>query len=259
MSTNDPNWSDDGFDSLDDGFMPRQTKAAEPVSAFQRPVPPPPAAAPSRTSSPRRAVIFLLLFFITAIGLVITWVSRGPEDVGPKVQPNVTTESQQPEQPEQQQEPSTEPVNQPQPEPEEIAPEPKRQLAKQEPPTAVDSKPDKPREIAEATKPAVRVPEPAKAAPKETTRRQDAPMTRTSPNTKQEWCVQVFASTNPDDADEWNNRLKSKNIDDSRIEMVDRQGQLWYRVRFGRFSTKQEAEQIAQQMGFRNAWVNRAR
>lgn len=258
MSTNDPNWSDDGFDSLDDGFMPRQTKAAEPVSAFQRPVPPPPAAAPSRTSSPRRAVIFLLLFFITAIGLVITWVSRGPEDVRTAVKPKVTTGSQRPQQ---QQEPSTESVKQPQPEPEEIVAEPKRQLAKPEPKTAIDSKAEKPREIAEATKPAVRAPEPAKVAPapKETARRQDAPMTRTSSSTNQEWCVQVFASTNPDDADEWNNRLKSKNIDDSRIEMVDRQGQLWYRVRFGRFSTKQEAELIAQQMGFRNAWVNRAR
>jgi septal ring-binding cell division protein DamX len=71
--------------------------------------------------------------------------------------------------------------------------------------------------------------------------------------------VQVFASTNADDADEWNDRLRRKNVEDSRIEMIEKQGQLWYRVRFGRFTSRQEAEQIAQTMGFRNAWVNRAR
>lgn len=258
MSTNDPNWSNDGFDSLDDGFMPRQTKAAEPVSAFQRPVPPPPAASSSKTSSPRRAVIFLLLFFITAIGLVITWVARGPESKEPKMTPKVTTETQQPErQPEQ----PNGPVNQSQPEPEEIVEAPQRQSVKPAAPIAAEPKPAKPRNVAEVAKPATRASEPVKADPaqKELARRQDVPSTRTSSNTEQEWCVQVFASTNPDDADEWNNRLKAKNIDDSRIEMVDRQGQLWYRVRFGRYSTKQEAEQIAQSMGFRNAWVNRAR
>ena len=258
MSTNDPNWSNDGFDSLDDGFMPRQTKAAEPVSAFQRPVPPPPVSTSSKKSSPRRAVIFLLLFFITAIGLVITWVSRGPESAAPKVAPIETTSTQQPEA---QPELPTEPVDQPQPEPVEPAQTSKGQPVETATPAAREPKREMPRDIAEAAKPSAQAPEPAKTAPapKGPTRRQDAPSTRTSSNTEQEWCVQVFASTNPDDADEWNNRLKAKNVDDSRIEMVDRQGQLWYRVRFGRFSTKQEAEQIAQRMGFRNAWVNRAR
>ncbi|MFN5876225.1 MAG: SPOR domain-containing protein, partial [Ignavibacteria bacterium] len=85
------------------------------------------------------------------------------------------------------------------------------------------------------------------------------PSTRSSANALQEWCVQVFASTNADDADEWNDRLRTKNVYDSRIEIVDRQGQTWYRVRFGRFASRQEAEQSALGMGFRNAWVNRTR
>jgi septal ring-binding cell division protein DamX len=249
MSTNDPNWSDDGFDSMDDGFMPRQTKAAEPVSAFQRPVPPPPVATSSKTNSPRRAVVFLLLFFITAIGLVITWVSRSPEPRGGQGPAKVSTATQEQERP---MEPPEQVIDAPQIQAPTPTPSPK---------TSKQKESEKPRDVVEAVKETPRVPEPEKVAPvpKETPRRQDVPSTRTTSSMDQEWCVQVFASTSPDDADEWNNRLKAKNIDDSRIEMVDRQGQLWYRVRFGRFSTKQEAEQIAQRMGFRNAWVNRAR
>ena len=244
MSTTDPNWSDDSFDTMDDGFLPRQAKVAEPVSSYQPPVPPPPMPRPSNSSSPKRAVALLLLFFFTAVGLIITWVVREPQPDKPPAPISSATK------PTEVSAPTGAAV-------ENVAPE--------------EQTPVEPRQTVASKQPAEResAPEPAVAAPVAKTEKAEKaekaeppapqPTTRSSSATAQEWCVQVYASTNPDDADEWNDRLRRKNVEDSRIEMIERQGQLWYRVRFGRFASRQEAEQIAQSMGFRNAWVNRAR
>lgn len=256
MSTKDPNWSDDGFDSIDDGFLPRQKTSAEPVSAFQSPMPPPPIPTPRSGSSPKRAILLLILFFITAIGLVVTWVTRGPQPgttgkvedrpaVVVKPKPEVVDLDLSQDTPENSAgsvEPSTT-VS---------ATKPVQHALATTSPTSNIAKAQRPVNVEEAVAPSKQNKAAAPAII-------DQPKTRTTPSTTQEWCVQVFASTNPDDADEWNNRLKAKNIDDSRIEMIERQGQLWYRVRFGRYNSRQEAEQVAQSMGFRNAWVNRAR
>lgn len=74
-----------------------------------------------------------------------------------------------------------------------------------------------------------------------------------------QWVVQVHSSPSIDDADEWLQQLQSRNIADGRIEPVTQKGAVWYRVRFGRFATRQEAEQAALERGYRNAWVDRVR
>ncbi|MBU3698449.1 MAG: hypothetical protein FGM33_00350 [Candidatus Kapabacteria bacterium] len=74
-----------------------------------------------------------------------------------------------------------------------------------------------------------------------------------------QWVVQVHSSPSIDDADEWLQKLQSRNIADGRIEPVTQKGSVWYRVRFGRYPTRQEAEQAALEMGYRNAWVDRIR
>ncbi len=74
-----------------------------------------------------------------------------------------------------------------------------------------------------------------------------------------QWVVQVHSSQSIDDADEWLQKLQTRNIADGRIEPVTQRGSVWYRVRFGRYPTRQEAEQAALELGYRNAWVDRIR
>jgi septal ring-binding cell division protein DamX len=74
-----------------------------------------------------------------------------------------------------------------------------------------------------------------------------------------QWVVQVHSSQSIDDADEWLQQLQSRSISDGRIEPVTQKGAVWYRVRFGRYATRQEAEQAALELGYRNAWVDRIR
>jgi len=253
MSNNDPNWSDDGFDSLNDGFLSGKPAQAEPVSSYHVPVPPPPTPPSTGKGSPRRAVLFLILFFITVVGLLITWVAKGPDSAGPAVVKQSTTPGSE----EQRAEQNTElPV-----------PQPAQTVETTETVETVDTV-RRSRSDAASTVAKSRAPKPATdstaAENRDVTVKPRAekplqPSTRSTASGLQEWCVQVFASTNADDADEWNDRLRIKNVYDSRIEIVDRQGQTWYRVRFGRFSTRQEAEESALSMGFRNAWVNRIR
>jgi cell division septation protein DedD len=237
---------------MDDGFLPRQVKVAEPVSSYQPPTPLPPSVRSSRASSPKRAVLFLILFFLTAVGLVVTWVVREPQSE------QVVTSKRSTRNPVNaattQTDTALDVAEVQTPQPASQTPSDVQSLAS----GAVASRPS-PSLRKHSNGPSVqheaRSEEPVTtvvpSAPK--------PTTRSSFSGAQEWCVQVFASTNADDADEWNDRLRRKNVEDSRIEMIEKQGQLWYRVRFGRFTSRQEAEQIAQTMGFRNAWINRAR
>lgn len=263
MSNNDPNWSDDGFDSLNDGFLPRKPVQADPVSNHQAPVPPPPTPPSRRSNSPRRAVLFLLLFFVTVVGLLITWVAKGPDSSTAGSKDQVVVKPSRPLEPvEMETDTLVQTGTSQQYERVDTARttasaatsvSPKSKTAKPEP------SPDVVNDVATVKEPE-RQPEAAdKVDMKPKQEKSQQPSTRSTANGVQEWCVQVFASTNADDADEWNDRLRMKNVYDSRIEIVDRQGQTWYRVRFGRFSSRQEAEQSALSMGFRNAWVNRTR
>ena len=102
-------------------------------------------------------------------------------------------------------------------------------------------------------------PQKAQVSPKAST----SPSLRTTaPNNgaaSAQWVVQVHSSPSVDDADEWLQQLQTRNVADGRIEPVTQQGRIWYRVRFGRFATRQEAEQAALQLGYRNAWIDRVR
>ena len=105
------------------------------------------------------------------------------------------------------------------------------------------------------------------SAPRSSTRQPDAASppapslktTKSADATGAQWVVQVHSSPSIDDADEWLQQLQSRNIADGRIEPVTQKGAVWYRVRFGRFATRQEAEQAALERGYRNAWVDRVR
>lgn len=73
------------------------------------------------------------------------------------------------------------------------------------------------------------------------------------------YVVQVYSSPSRDDADEWLQRLRSKNVSDGYIAEQQVKGESWYRVRFGQFSSKEDAEAIALKLGFKQPWVARVR
>jgi hypothetical protein len=72
------------------------------------------------------------------------------------------------------------------------------------------------------------------------------------------WVVQVMATTIPDLAVVWMEKLNAKGYDAFVVE-VEIADKMWYRVRLGTFSTRREAENLGallrQKEGFRDAFV----
>ncbi|MCU0330220.1 MAG: SPOR domain-containing protein [Candidatus Kapabacteria bacterium] len=73
------------------------------------------------------------------------------------------------------------------------------------------------------------------------------------------YTVQVFSSPSQDDAEEWRDMLREKNVSDVTIVAQNIKGQTWYRVRFGSFARRDEAERTAVTMGFTQPWIARIR
>lgn len=71
--------------------------------------------------------------------------------------------------------------------------------------------------------------------------------------------VQIYASPSKKDAEDWLNKLKSDNINDAFISEQLVRDEVWYRVRFGGFKTKQEAQAAAQKLGYSQTWVDRVK
>jgi septal ring-binding cell division protein DamX len=71
--------------------------------------------------------------------------------------------------------------------------------------------------------------------------------------------VQVFSSTNKDDALEWQNRLMSDNIQGVYVAEQTIRDERWYRVRFGNYPTLREAQNQAARFGYPTAWIARLR
>lgn len=80
-----------------------------------------------------------------------------------------------------------------------------------------------------------------------------------SEKTIAEYVVQVFSSPSRDDATEWLEVLRKRNISDGYITEQKIRGDSWYRVRFGSFSTRAAAETEATRYGFRQPWIARIR
>lgn len=80
-----------------------------------------------------------------------------------------------------------------------------------------------------------------------------------SQTAQQIFTVQVYSSPSKDDANERLERLKSRNA--TNISMSEQliRGTKWYRVRFGSFNSREEAESAAKQLGFAQCWIDRVR
>lgn len=105
-------------------------------------------------------------------------------------------------------------------------------------------------EIPSQTAPVDKPPQQQPPAPKE-------PKQTTSQNA--EWVVQVFSSPSRDDAAEWLQSLQRRSISDGYIVEHDVRGTTWYRVRFGQFATREEAETAAMEAGVQQPWIARIR
>lgn len=69
--------------------------------------------------------------------------------------------------------------------------------------------------------------------------------------------VQCYASTSKVDAQEWFSVAKNKNLPNLSISEYKKRDVIWYRVRFGNYSSMEEAKSAARKYGFSNIWIDR--
>lgn len=74
-----------------------------------------------------------------------------------------------------------------------------------------------------------------------------------------EYSVQVMASISKDEADAALRKLKSKGVSSAFMSKRSLKGKTWYRVRFGGYSERDQAENAARKAGYTNAWVERVK
>lgn len=71
--------------------------------------------------------------------------------------------------------------------------------------------------------------------------------------------VQIYASQSKEDANFWLRKLKEQNINDAFISEQIVRDEIWYRVRFGSFTSKTEALETASKLGYAQTWVDRVK
>ncbi len=86
-----------------------------------------------------------------------------------------------------------------------------------------------------------------------------APARQTAPSPRGEYVVQIYSSPSLEDAEEWLHKLQNDNIPSAFITTQYIRDRIWYRVRFGIFETREDAERSARNLGYARAWVVRVR
>ncbi len=291
MSTTDSPWGDTGFDSGDDGFRRNPSQyvptpepdaqipasegqapvAADGTSAERVRIEPIPAlpkiVPPSATQRRGRSLMWIALAALGALMIAgggVTWflTSRSAQEEAFIARDEQVNEPQQPEQqPEEplQQEAVPDTVAGPVAETTQAKPdgskqtktvqsvEPRKQPAQSTSQIAVQSEQTTPRAERLNLEPETKTTPEIRTTPSNTSASGPA------------WVVQVFASPSRDDAEEWLQQLREQRIPDGYIVEQKIKGQSWYRVRFGQFASRTEAEQAAQTRGFAQPWVARVR
>jgi septal ring-binding cell division protein DamX len=286
MSTNDSPWGDTGFDANDDGFMKSPPKGdpsstsnvptsasedhvadrsveeahaervrVEPVSAMP-PIAPPPTTRKRNRSLLWIAVIAVLMLAVAVIGVEYYLSSRSIEEQA-FVASDAPTEAPAENLSEQAAEPPAEPTTELAAPTTDTVAVPDRTVVQQQAsvtPTAV-SQPT----AANATQNTVSPRQKSRSEPSTTSTPQMDTKKASSTTVGAAWVVQVFASPSRDDADEWLQQLREQRITDGYIVEQKVKGQSWYRVRFGQFATRAEAEEAAKNRGYAQPWVARVR
>lgn len=73
------------------------------------------------------------------------------------------------------------------------------------------------------------------------------------------YTVEIYSSQSKDDAEQWLKKLQRKNINGGFIKSQQIRDITWYRVRFGSFSTREEARAAAIKLGFAQIQIDRVR
>ena len=84
-------------------------------------------------------------------------------------------------------------------------------------------------------------------------------LTSTIVNVQCLYVVEVYSSPLKEDANDWINKLKKKNVANAYISQQKIRDKIWYKVRFGNFKTFEEASSTAIKLGFVRAWIDRIR
>jgi len=297
MSTTDTPWGDTGFDANDDGFMklsPQNHKAQEPVSEPEQssdaslgddaasterirvdpvsampPIAPPPVARRGRSSLVWVALLALLVLVVAIIGVEWYLNSRSLEEqafMGKTSEPEVPAEPSAPSADD------ASGLNDSVALDDVVPSDTTNVLVAEAQPTAV--KPSISTPSRSVVPPQTATQQGEKSAKTESTvsPRQvsggepTVPRSKTMTTRKAQtnatepaWVVQVFASPSRDDAEEWLQQLREQRIPDGYIVEQKVKGQSWYRVRFGQFATRADAEQAATNRGFAQPWIARVR
>lgn len=69
--------------------------------------------------------------------------------------------------------------------------------------------------------------------------------------------VQIYSSPSKEDAESWLGQLKARQVPDATITEQEIKGRTWYRVRFGKFETKEDARSSALKLGYSKSWIDR--
>lgn len=75
----------------------------------------------------------------------------------------------------------------------------------------------------------------------------------------EEYSVQVLSSISKQEADKALKNLQSKGISSALVTKKSLNGKTWYRVRFGSFEDRKQAQTAAKKVGYSNSWVDRVK
>lgn len=209
---------------------------------------------PKRKRIPLEAVLLLLVFL--AGGMLWYWVSRGRV---PHAPPSTPATSQQPSPAaEERQSPADVQTLQP----------PFRQVREIAPLEVTQALEERKLPLLQISQHSPITPTPpttTKTPPSPTTATSHHPLLQHSPAPHASlpsaplplFMVQVYASTSRADAEEIAAHLRQQGLPNVTLTAVQIRGQTWWRVRFGPYPTRLQAEQAALQTGFANAWIVR--
>jgi septal ring-binding cell division protein DamX len=94
---------------------------------------------------------------------------------------------------------------------------------------------------------------------KEPVKKKQEPKKEVKNSSGEEYSVQVLSSISKQEADKALKNLQSKGISSASISKKSLNGKTWYRVRFGSFEDRKQAQGAAKKAGYSNSWVDRVK
>ncbi len=85
---------------------------------------------------------------------------------------------------------------------------------------------------------------------------EETPETKTSLMPKEEYSIEIFSTTEMDEATYWVNQLTHKGVN-AYLKPYRFRNINYYKVRVGKFNSIEEAKQVARTLGFKNFWIDR--